>query len=540
MIATPSSYPLPSVAEWSSYRIVVSLVTSSSPVPLKSRRVGQRCTLNLSRAETSSRWCGVVVRRAGASSGVIHVTWPWFKITGPSPKALVSTKKIDINSAPFISLCLDESIDITKSARLAVFARYCVENIIKEELIAITSLLTTKVTDICTAVRNSPAEKEVDLKKIVSVTTDGAQNLVGKKKNCFISLFKTDVGHSILECHCIIHQQALCAKSGLTSLDKVITLVTKIDNLISSQALNKRKFDALLDEVDSVYNGLIKYNNVRWLSRGNVLQRCVVCLEEIRLFLQNESKIEQYPQLMDIMWLLKLMFFTDICQHFNELNIKLQGSNKTVIVMMDLIHAFEAKLYVFKNTILLQKTQVLPKLEKNIKDLDAQEKGNEEKVIDDFISIMDSLRKEFSARVSQFKELSETFKFIMYPDVISFDKLNLSQFDWFEIEELEMQLIDFQSSSIWIQKFIETRKKLELIEAERLTRNISKNTSNEILETWNSIPDALNCLKKLAYAILTIFSSTYARESLFSEINNIKDSLRNRLTDDSNSACILL
>ncbi|GFV33077.1 hypothetical protein TNCV_250811 [Trichonephila clavipes] len=31
----------------------------------KNRRVGQRCTLNLSRAKTSSRWCGVVVRREG-------------------------------------------------------------------------------------------------------------------------------------------------------------------------------------------------------------------------------------------------------------------------------------------------------------------------------------------------------------------------------------------------------------------------------------------------------------------------------------------
>ncbi|GFW57264.1 uncharacterized protein TNCV_541781 [Trichonephila clavipes] len=38
---------------------------SSSLVPLKTHRVGQRCTLNLSRAETSSHWCGVVVRRAG-------------------------------------------------------------------------------------------------------------------------------------------------------------------------------------------------------------------------------------------------------------------------------------------------------------------------------------------------------------------------------------------------------------------------------------------------------------------------------------------
>ncbi|GFX03451.1 uncharacterized protein TNCV_4634631 [Trichonephila clavipes] len=65
---------LAAVAEWYRYRIVACLVTSSSPVPLKTRRVGQRCTLNLSRADMSSRWCGVVVRRGGASSGVVHVT----------------------------------------------------------------------------------------------------------------------------------------------------------------------------------------------------------------------------------------------------------------------------------------------------------------------------------------------------------------------------------------------------------------------------------------------------------------------------------
>ncbi|GFY28981.1 uncharacterized protein TNCV_4721091 [Trichonephila clavipes] len=62
------------VAEWYRYRIVANLVTSSSAVPPKTLRVGQRCTPNLSRAETSSRWCGVVVRRGGASSGVVHIT----------------------------------------------------------------------------------------------------------------------------------------------------------------------------------------------------------------------------------------------------------------------------------------------------------------------------------------------------------------------------------------------------------------------------------------------------------------------------------
>ncbi|GFV34351.1 uncharacterized protein TNCV_4023661 [Trichonephila clavipes] len=78
-ILVSKPFPAPSrfvaaVAEWYRYRTVACFVTGSSPVPLKTRRVGQRCTLNLPRAETSSRWCGVVVRRGGASSGVVHVT----------------------------------------------------------------------------------------------------------------------------------------------------------------------------------------------------------------------------------------------------------------------------------------------------------------------------------------------------------------------------------------------------------------------------------------------------------------------------------
>ncbi|GFS47782.1 hypothetical protein TNCV_3597951 [Trichonephila clavipes] len=54
----------------------------SSPVQLKTRRVGERCTLNLSRAQASFRWCGLLVRRGGCQfRGVALVTSLWFKIT---------------------------------------------------------------------------------------------------------------------------------------------------------------------------------------------------------------------------------------------------------------------------------------------------------------------------------------------------------------------------------------------------------------------------------------------------------------------------
>ncbi|GFU30469.1 uncharacterized protein TNCV_1687321 [Trichonephila clavipes] len=67
------------VAEWYRYQTVACFVTSSSPVPLKTRRVGQRCSLNLSRAETSSRWCSVVWGPVSGTVvtdvGVIVVVW---------------------------------------------------------------------------------------------------------------------------------------------------------------------------------------------------------------------------------------------------------------------------------------------------------------------------------------------------------------------------------------------------------------------------------------------------------------------------------
>ncbi|GFV50986.1 hypothetical protein TNCV_302471 [Trichonephila clavipes] len=51
-------YEVAAVAKWSRYRIMAGFVTCSNPVPLKNRRVEKRLTLNLSRAQTSSRWCG--------------------------------------------------------------------------------------------------------------------------------------------------------------------------------------------------------------------------------------------------------------------------------------------------------------------------------------------------------------------------------------------------------------------------------------------------------------------------------------------------
>ena len=91
------------------------------------------------------------------------------------------------------------------------------------------------------------------------------------------------------------------------------------------------------------------YNNVRWLSRGRVLERFVACLNEIRLFMYEKK--QDFPQLTDVVWLNSLMFFTDLTMHFNALNTKLQGRGKTAERMFCDIKAFERRLEVFEEDI---------------------------------------------------------------------------------------------------------------------------------------------------------------------------------------------
>ena len=103
-----------------------------------------------------------------------------------------------------------------------------------------------------------------------------------------------------------------------------------------------------------------------------------------------------------------------------------------------------------------------------------------------------------------------------------------------------MQLIDFRSSSIWKQKFIDLRSDLELIENDRALGVITCNAEEKVLKTWNAISDTFISLKRLTIAILSIFSSIYWCESLFFQMNLIKSNLRSSMIDESASACVLL
>lgn len=107
----------------------------------------------------------------------------------------------------------------------------------KEELIKLITI-SNKTTgrDIMDEVHKEFINLKINIQNIVSITTDGAPNMVGKY-NGFIKLFSNEISHPIINFHCIIHQEALCAKDSMKSLQKVMETVTKIVNFITCRAL---------------------------------------------------------------------------------------------------------------------------------------------------------------------------------------------------------------------------------------------------------------------------------------------------------------
>ena len=59
----------------------------------------------------------------------------------------------------------------------------------------------------------------------------------------------------------------------------------------------------------------------------------------IKLFLND--KHVSYQQLSDNNWVCKLMYFANNFQHLNDLNVKLQGSDKTLDVTFGYMTASE-------------------------------------------------------------------------------------------------------------------------------------------------------------------------------------------------------
>lgn len=251
---------------------------------------------------------------------------------------VVSQLKTDFDRSSYFSLQLDESTDVVDTAQLAVFVRMVFENFeTKEELLKVVPLTgQTTGKDIFFAFKKIIESENIPVKKLVGLAYNGAPVMVGVYKG-FIALCRKDSDMpKFASYHSIIHQQALCGQ--FLSLNNVTKTVVKVVNKIRAHALQRRMFRELTEELQCQYGDLLLHTEVRWLSRGRVLQRFKDLLPALVTFFKEQGR--PFIELEDPHWLQDFAFLTETTENLNILNLLLQGEDKDIGGMMSYVTSF--------------------------------------------------------------------------------------------------------------------------------------------------------------------------------------------------------
>ena len=406
---------------------------------------------------------------------------------------LDSQLKRKVNSFITFSVAIDESTDITDVAQLAIFIRGVDDTLtITEEFVELVPMTdTTTAADFFTALVGALDRVGVDWSRAISLATDGAPSMTGKKAGV-VTIFRKKVqtangGRDFWTFHCILHQEALCCKS--LRMDNIMKVVVQTVNFIRSRGLNHRQFDSLLREKDHNY-GLPYHTEVRWLSRGAVLRRFFDLREEIKEFMEKKGK--PVLEFQSTEWMQDLAFMVDITEHLNNLKKMLQGRNKVVTQYYDSICAFKLKLSLWETQLAGGDAAHFPCL----KDVCATQHSVDMKRFKDKIT---GLLQEFEQRFQIFGELEKEFKFFCSPFTVNASDLPVN---------IQLEIIDLQCDSDLKGKF-----------------------ASAGLDTfYRYIVPGYPSLTALAAKVLCMFGSTYLCEQVFSVMSINKTKLRSRLT----------
>lgn len=198
------------------------------------------------------------------------------------------------------------------------------------------------------------------------LVTDGAPSMLGSSQG--LAARMTGAAPQMRSLHCLIHQSLLCAKLSGELKETMDSVMAIINFIRCTSSLQHRLFRKLLIDMSAEYKDLLIHNDIRWLSKGNALKRFCELKEEILVFLQSSKlkKAGKYLSLMENEELnATVCFLSDVFYHLNQLNMELQGRDKTASELVEKLHAFQRKLSLFSVDLCQRKMLHFPTLRKS-------------------------------------------------------------------------------------------------------------------------------------------------------------------------------
>ena len=89
--------------------------------------------------------------------------------------------------------------------------------------------------------------------------------------------------------HCMLHRHARVSKTLSLPLADVLKIDVKTANCVKGRPLNHCIFMQLCEQMDSEFKVLLYHSQVRWLSRGKVMNRVFVLRAELLEFLRDHN-----------------------------------------------------------------------------------------------------------------------------------------------------------------------------------------------------------------------------------------------------------
>ncbi|XP_045109696.1 SCAN domain-containing protein 3-like [Portunus trituberculatus] len=308
--------------------------------------------------------------------------------------------------------------------------------------------------------------------------------------------------------HCLLHRENLAAQKLSKDLHKVMNEVIQIVNFIKARALNSRLFSQMCSDFDSTHMHLLYHSEVRWLSRGKVLQRLLELRTETEMFL-TEKKHQLAHKFSDSNWLMQVAYLADIFAEINSLNMSMQGRDQTLVGVSEKLSSFKAKLKLWMNKVKAEKTASFPSL--NI--LLENENYSLSQVQDTIVQHMSKLVTEFDHYIP---ENAQKYSWIRNPFNIEAEDLpeEISN-----INNLQEQLIEIQSDEALHYDF--------------------KRQHESLSSFWIKVYKEKTILGGEAMKALLPFATTYLCEAGFSALTVTKTKYRNRLQPEDDLRCSL-
>ncbi|MCO5597856.1 hypothetical protein L7F22_051941 [Adiantum nelumboides] len=241
---------------------------------------------------------------------------------------LLEVQKQCMNNTPYYSIMLDESTDRGLELHMIVYVTYLTckgVGPMKSQYLGLLKIDNGKGRTIYHAMKEFLLARGICDKKIVGVATDGASAMTGSEIG-FVTLLKKDLP-SLIAVHCIAHREALAVSDVAKNFPELL-FVEKLANKVYSWMNNSSKRNNELMELLSLMkidaHRVLQIHGIRWLSRGQVMQRLVELMPGV-LSLWKQEKFTQWynkARIFSVQFCLHML--ADVLGILNDLSLEMQ------------------------------------------------------------------------------------------------------------------------------------------------------------------------------------------------------------------------